>query len=53
MSFFYKKKHSVRGPSSTETVTDEDGQLYSAIKIGKQVWTAENLWTTKINNVSC
>jgi uncharacterized protein (TIGR02145 family) len=32
------------------TVTDIDGNVYHAIKIGKQIWTVENLRTTKYND---
>ncbi len=32
------------------TVTDDDGNLYMAIKIGDQVWMVENLRTTKYND---
>jgi uncharacterized protein (TIGR02145 family) len=32
------------------TVTDIDGTIYQAVKIGNQVWTVENLRTTKYNN---
>ena len=32
------------------TVTDIDGNVYHAIKIGNQVWTVENFRTTKFND---
>jgi uncharacterized protein (TIGR02145 family)/uncharacterized repeat protein (TIGR02543 family) len=34
------------------TVTDYDGNVYTTIQIGNQVWTVENLRTTKYNDGS-
>ena len=31
-------------------LTDIDGNVYQSVRIGKQVWTVENLRTTKYNN---
>lgn len=32
------------------TVSDIEGNIYQAVKIGNQIWTAENLRTTKYND---
>jgi uncharacterized protein (TIGR02145 family) len=34
------------------TVTDADGNVYQSVRIGNQVWTVENLRTTKYNDKS-
>ena len=45
--FSCKDNNKILSEELDETVTDVDGNIYKTIKIGNQVWMAENLKTTK------
>jgi uncharacterized protein (TIGR02145 family) len=51
-NFFKNKKNTENEHvvQNLKTITDIDGNKYHIIKIGKQVWTVENLMVTKYND---
>jgi uncharacterized protein (TIGR02145 family) len=51
ISFYACKKDDVK-PNRTGTMTDQEGNVYKTITIGKQTWMAENLRTTTFRNGS-
>ena len=50
VSVFIIQSHSDTVKDTGETVRDADGNVYHTVKMGNQIWTVENLRTTKFND---